>query len=132
MGPSPTSNIVTFEIDNTTPASVTDFRLNPADETGVSGSDVTTDRQPYFIGTTTPGYTVELFINGQTAVQSTAVAGSTQMDANGKSYNFLIQLPFNLNNGETSAVRRGGRPGRQRLRPQQFGGRGDHLDRGRL
>ena len=102
VGPSPSSNVVTFEIDNTTPASVTDFRLNPADDTGVSGDDVTTDRSPYFIGTTTPGYTVELFVNGQTAVQSTAVAGTTQTDANGKTYNFSIQLPFNLNDGETS------------------------------
>jgi subtilisin-like proprotein convertase family protein len=102
VGPSPTSNVITFEIDNTTPARVTNFRLNPADDTGVSGDDVTTDRSPYFIGTTTPGYTVELFINGQTAVWNTAVAGATQMDADNQPYNFLIQLPFNLNNGETT------------------------------
>ena len=81
---------------------MTDFRLNPADDTGIPGDDVTTDRLPYFIGTTTPGYTVELFVNGQSAVWNTAVAGATQMDANGKPYNFLIRLPSNLNNGETT------------------------------
>ena len=102
VGPSPSSNVITFEIDNTTPASVSDLRLNPADETLVPGTDVTTDRTPYFIGTTTPGYTVELFVNGQPAVQSTAIAGATQIDANGTPYNFLIQLPYSLNNGETS------------------------------
>ena len=102
VGPSATSNIITFEIDNTTPAPVTDLRLNPVDDTGISGDDVTTDRTPYFIGTTTPGYTVELFVNGQAAVENTAIAGTTQTDANGKPYNFLIQLPFNLNDGETS------------------------------
>ena len=102
MGPSAASNTITFEIDNTPPPSVNDLRLNPADDTGVSGDDVTTDRLPYFIGTTTPGYTVELFINGQSAVYNTAVAGSTQMDANGQPYNFLIRLPSNLNNGETT------------------------------
>ena len=102
VGPSPSSNVITFQIDNQTPASVTDFRLNPLDDTGVSGDDVTTDRLPYFIGTTTPGYTVELFISGQTGVWSSVIAGTTQTDADGKPYNFAIRLPQNLNNGDTT------------------------------
>jgi subtilisin-like proprotein convertase family protein len=96
------SNVITFEIDNTTPPPASLFRLNPIDDTGISGDDVTTDRTPYFIGTTTPGYTVELFVNGHPAVQNTATAGATQTDADGGTYNFLIQLPFNLNDGEAS------------------------------
>ena len=78
--PSPASNSVTFQIDNTTPTSVTDFRLNPADDTGDLGrrrhhrppARTSSARPP-------PGYTVELFVNGQSAVQNTAVAGSTQI-----------------------------------------------------
>ena len=54
------SNTVTFEIDNTTPAAVTDFRLNPADDTGIVGDDITSDRTPSFIGTAPSGDTVEL------------------------------------------------------------------------
>jgi subtilisin-like proprotein convertase family protein len=106
VGPSATSNIITFEIDDTQPAPVTDFRLNPVDETEVPGTDVTSDRTPYFIGTVVAsdpvGYTVELFVAGDSAVWSTATVGATQTDANGKTYNFLIQLPYSLNNGETS------------------------------
>jgi subtilisin-like proprotein convertase family protein len=106
VGPSDPSAPVTFEIDATKPDAVADLRLNPVDEIGVPGSNVTSDRTPYFIGTVVAsdplGYTVELFINGQAAVQSTAVVGATQTDADGKAYNFLIQLPYNLNNGETS------------------------------
>ena len=54
------SNTVTFEIDNTTPAAVTDFRLNPADDTGIVGDDITSDRTPHFFGTAPSGDTVEL------------------------------------------------------------------------
>ena len=75
FGPSlPSTPPVVFQVDNTTPTSVSDFRLSPADDTGIQGDDVTTDRTPVFIGTTTPGYTVELFVNGQTAIQATVEA----------------------------------------------------------
>ena len=68
----PTATPSSFQINNTMPAAVTDFRLNPASDTGIVGDNVTTDRTPMFIGTTAPGNTVELFVNGQPAVQSTA------------------------------------------------------------
>ena len=54
------SNTVTFRIDNTTPAQVTDFRLNPTSDTGIVGDNVTSDRTPQFIGTAATGDTVEL------------------------------------------------------------------------
>ena len=55
------STTVTFEIDNTTPAAATNFRLDPGDDTGIVGDDITSDRTPYFIGTATAGDEVELF-----------------------------------------------------------------------
>ena len=73
-----TSNTVTFTIDNTTPAAVTDFRLNPADDTGIVGDNLTADRTPHFIGTA-PAGTVELvqIINftGTLASGSASVTG---------------------------------------------------------
>ena len=98
------SNHVTFQIvTNAVPGPVTDFRLSPASDTGIAGDNVTNDRLPAFIGTTAPGNTVELFVNGQTAAQATTTASSTtSTDANGATYNFSIQLPFALTNGQTS------------------------------
>jgi subtilisin-like proprotein convertase family protein len=166
--PSVASNPVTFQIDNTSPTPVADLRLNPANDTGIVGDDVTADRTPQFIGSTAPGYTVELFVNGQSAPQATATAipgftgtltlgsatitdlsGTTGLaigqlitgtgipagttiasinatagtltltaaatatasgealtamyvDDQGNTYNFAIQLPYSLTNGETS------------------------------
>ena len=78
VGPG-TSNTVTFVIDNTTPAAVTDFRLNPADDTGIVGDNLTTDRMPHFIGTAPAGDTIELvqLINftGTLASRSASVTG---------------------------------------------------------
>src|SRR6185312_11086054 len=74
-----------------------------ANDTGIVGDNVTSQRKPVFIGTTAPGNIVELFVNGQPAVQTTATASSTtSTDAKGAHYNFSIQLPFNLTNGQTS------------------------------
>jgi subtilisin-like proprotein convertase family protein len=105
LGASVPSNVVTFQIDNTTPAAVTDLRLSPtaANDTGIVGDHVTSQRQPVFIGTTTAGNIVELFVNGQPAIQATATASSTtSTDANGAHYNFSIQLPYSLTNGQIS------------------------------
>ena len=80
-----------------------DFRLNPASDTGIVGDNVTNDRTPVFIGTTAPGNTVELFVNGQPAVQATATASSTtSTDSQNGGYNFSIQLPYALSNGQIS------------------------------
>ncbi len=94
---------VNFQIDNTPPPTATLFRLNPADDTGIVGDNVTTDRTPEFIGTAPAGDTVELFVTNQSGVQNTTVASSTtSTDANGESYNFAIQLPYTLNEGQTT------------------------------
>jgi subtilisin-like proprotein convertase family protein len=55
------SNVVSFQINNQVPAPVTNFRLDPTDDTGIVGDNVTTVRKPHFIGTTGPGNTVQLF-----------------------------------------------------------------------
>ena len=75
------SNTVTFQIDNETPLPVTDFRLNPADDTGIVGDNITTDRTPQFIGTAPAGDTIELYqiviFNGTLTIGSAAVTGIT-------------------------------------------------------
>ena len=74
----------TFQINNTIPAAVNDFRLSPADDTGIVGDNVTNDRTPSSSAPPTPGNTVELFVNGQPAVQAMAIASSTtSTDADG-------------------------------------------------
>ena len=95
-----TENDVYIQIADTTPAAVTDFRLNPSSDTGIIGDDVTTARTPVFIGTAPAGDTVELLVSGSSTVYSTAIAQSTtSYDLNNHPYDFTIQLPFVLNNG---------------------------------
>jgi hypothetical protein len=91
---STSSTPFSFQINNTVPAAVTDFRLSPADDTGIVGDNVTNHRTPTFIGTTAAGNTVELFVSGQPAIQATTTAS-----ANGS---FSIQLPYALSNGQAS------------------------------
>jgi subtilisin-like proprotein convertase family protein len=97
---STTSAPVYVQIDDTTPGPVTDFRLNPADDTGIVGDNITSDRTPQFLGTAPAGDKVELFQVGNPVLQNTVIASATtSTDANGATYNFSIQLPFVLNNG---------------------------------
>ena len=76
------------------PAAPTNFSLDPSDDTGVKGDDITATRQPHFIGTTAPGAIVELFEVGKSTIWATTTANS-----NG---NFSVQLPFVLTNGQIS------------------------------
>ncbi len=46
-----TTTSVYVQIDNTTPGVVADFRLNPADDTGIIGDNLTSNHSPAFIGT---------------------------------------------------------------------------------
>ena len=168
LGTSPASDMVTFEIDDTPAPVATNFRLNPASDTGIVGDNVTSDRTPQFIGEAVPGSTVQIFVSGQPVAQNqaTAIPGFTgtliqgsstvtnlsgttglvigqlvtgtgiptgttitaintvagtltlsqpatatatgeslasyDVAADGKPYNFAIQLPYALNNGITS------------------------------
>ena len=106
-----TSNTVTFLIDNTTPPKVTNLALSSADDTGIVGDNVTTDRQPNFVGNTTPGDTVELFIIGPDR--------NLEQDDRPFQWQLLDPVALLLEQRPDYGVRRGGRPGRQRLPAQQ-------------
>ena len=95
-----TSNLVYMQIDNTTPNAVTDFRLNPASDTGIVGDNIISGRTPFFIGTAPAGDTVELLESGSSTVYAKVVAGAMMNDLNGNPYDFSIQLPLVLNNGQ--------------------------------
>ena len=85
-----TTDDVYIQISDTTPAAVTDFRLDPADDTGIVGDDITSDHAPFFIGTAPEGDSVVLVVNG--VVSSTPViAGATTDDINGQPYDFAIE-----------------------------------------
>jgi subtilisin-like proprotein convertase family protein len=83
-----------FTIILTKPTAPGNFSLDPNDDTGIKGDDITTVREPHFIGTTTPGATVELFEVGKSTVWAKSTA-----DSNG---NFSVQLPFVLTIGQIS------------------------------
>jgi hypothetical protein len=91
-------------IDNTKPTAVSDFRLNPADDTGIVGDNITTDRIPQFIGTAPAGDTVEVFALNQSGMQGLPVIASTttSKDLDGRSYDFSIGLSHLLNEGQTT------------------------------
>ena len=93
-GTSADSLPLTFTIILTKPMAPSNFTLNPSDDTGIVGDNITSVREPEFIGTTVPNATVELFQVGSSTIWDTATA-----DANG---NFSVQLPFDLTNGQIS------------------------------
>ena len=69
--------------------------LNPADDTGIVGDNVTTARTPHFVGKTDPLARVMIYrvVNG---TRAPGVLNSTSADSAG---NYSIQLPFALANG---------------------------------
>jgi subtilisin-like proprotein convertase family protein len=83
-----------FTIILSNPVKLTNFRLDPNDDTGIKGDDITAIREPHYIGTAAPGATVELFEVGNSTIWTTTTA-----DSNG---NFSVQLPFVLTNGQIS------------------------------
>ena len=93
-GTSPGKGSATFTIILSKPLAPTNFSLNSSDDTGIKGDNITTIREPHFIGTTQPNAIVELFEVGQSTVWATITA-----DVNG---NFSVQLPFSLTNGTIS------------------------------
>ena len=83
----------TFTIIVGLPNPPKNFRLDPIADTGIKGDNITADRTPDYIGTTTAGATVKLFESSGTNYATTTA------DANG---NFSVQLPFALTNGTIS------------------------------
>ena len=93
-GTSPGKGSASFTIILSKPLAPTNFSLNPSDDTGIKGDNITTVREPHFIGSTQANATVELFEVGQSTIWATTTA-----DVNG---NFSVQLPFSLTNGTIS------------------------------
>ena len=85
------SSFVTFTVESVGP-SINIFQgLALANDTGIQGDNITSDRQPDFVGTTNPNAEVDL-INATTG----AVLASTTADGSGA---YTIQLPQNLTDG---------------------------------
>ena len=90
-----------MHIDNTYAGTVGDFRLNPASDTGIVGDDIISARMPFFIGTAPAGDTIELIETGSSIVYGKAIASATtSYDLNGQPYDFSIQLPNVLTDGQ--------------------------------
>src|SRR5262249_19762882 len=93
-GTSPGKGSASFTIILAKPPAPGNFSLDPNDDTGIKGDNITAVRQPHFIGTTQPNATVELFVVGQSTIWDTATADQTG--------HFSVQLPFSLTNGQIS------------------------------
>ncbi|MDR3638959.1 MAG: proprotein convertase P-domain-containing protein [Isosphaeraceae bacterium] len=88
------SPFVIFTVKISGPTSNTFKGLSTATDTGVVGDNVTTLRNPVFVGTTDPGSLVNL-INASTGVVLATVTADT-------SGNYALQLPQGLSNGTIS------------------------------
>ena len=85
------SPFVSFTVETVGPKTNVFQGLAPADDTGILGDNITTNRRPHFIGTTDPNAQVDL-LNAATGV----VLASTNADGSG---NYSIQLPQDLTDG---------------------------------
>jgi subtilisin-like proprotein convertase family protein len=92
-GTSPGKGSTSFTIILGKPSPPANFRLDPNDDTGIKGDNITSDRVPDYIGTAVPNSTVELFQTPNTLWDTTTA------DANG---NFSVELPNQLTNGQLS------------------------------
>ena len=92
---SSSSSLLTFTIKTAGPTKVPTLALNPADDTGIKGDNITSARFPHFIGVTDPNSIINIYqvVKG---VRSSTVLASTTADSLG---NFSIQLSSALNNG---------------------------------
>jgi subtilisin-like proprotein convertase family protein len=88
----------TFTIKTASTLLTPTLALNPADDTGIVGDNITSARMPHFVGTTDPQGNVSIYqaING---IRQPQVLATTTADATG---HFSIQLPNALNNGTIS------------------------------
>src|SRR5207253_3001625 len=62
------SQPLTFTIDTQGPTLAPGLTILAADDTGIKGDGLTSNRRPRFVGTTDPGATVELFSPGNLTV----------------------------------------------------------------
>ena len=88
------SPFISFTVKTVGPQTNTFLGLSPADDTGIVGDNITTDRTPHFVGTTDPGAIVNLLQLNPDG--TTTTLATTTADGSG---NYSIQLPQNLSNG---------------------------------
>jgi subtilisin-like proprotein convertase family protein len=95
-GNTSTSAPLTFTVKATPPQIVPTLGIAPADDTGLIGDGVTSNRRPHFVGKAEPGDTVKLYaiLNGQSFFEAQGVASSVDGS-------FSIQLPNSLVDGNT-------------------------------
>ncbi|MFO0951497.1 MAG: Ig-like domain-containing protein [Isosphaeraceae bacterium] len=89
------SSTLSIQIKTNAPTTAPTVDIRAADDTGIKGDAVTSNRTPHFDGTAEPLARVQLYrvVNG---VRNPTVLATTSADASG---NFSIQLPFLLSNG---------------------------------
>jgi hypothetical protein len=86
------SPVLSFTVDTQGPGTAPSLAILQADDTGVVGDGITSNRRPHFVGTTDAGAIVDLYnVNDL----STPLAETT---ADGSGH-FTIQLPSDLHNG---------------------------------
>ena len=88
------STTLRVTIKTNAPTTVPTLLLNPVDDTGIKGDNVTSNRMPHFIGLADPLSTVTIYrvVNGNRVEN----LGAVKADASG---NYSIQLPNALTNG---------------------------------
>ena len=95
---SSSSSLFTFTIKSNGPTMVPTLSLNPADDTGIKGDNITSARFPHFIGVADPNSVIKIYqvVNG---VRTSNVLATATADATGK---FSIQIANAMNNGTIS------------------------------
>lgn len=97
---STTSQPLSFTIDTQGPTTAPTLGILAADDTGIKGDGITSNRRPRFVGTTEPGAIVVLFNANNLNVPL------GQATADGTTGAFSIQLPNDLQNGSITLVSR--------------------------
>ena len=93
------SGTITVTIKTSAPTTVPTLMLNPADDTGIVGDNITSSRHPHFIGVADPLSTITIYrVVNNVRVEN---LGSVKADASG---NYSIQLPNALTNGTITLV----------------------------
>ncbi|WP_254054149.1 Ig-like domain-containing protein, partial [Singulisphaera sp. GP187] len=90
---------LSFTIDTHGPTTSTSLGILAADDTGILGDGITSNRRPHFVGTTEPGAIVVIY----NAANLNVPLGQATADGTGA---YSIQLPSDLRNGNISIVAR--------------------------
>ncbi len=90
-----------FQVKTVGPQITPSLSLLPASDTGIPGDNITSDRRPFFIGTTDPNALVSVYTANAAGNPTGTVLATATADSTGK---YTIQLPFSLFDGPISLV----------------------------